>query len=118
MHCAPRHPVHRGGVVLQPACGVIIHRPIRQESVTGYENILDHQGVAASALQPDNVPVVADLVIAQRHQEATEVDRATILDHRATGESPGCVITTRRPQPRAVDQIPAVDHRADAHRGI
>lgn len=77
--------------------------------MTGYEDILDDQGAAAGALETDHMPVVADLVVTERHQETAEVDRTAVLDHRAADEGPGRMVTARGPQPGAVDEIAAVD---------
>ena len=45
----------------------------------GNEDVLDHQRIAARALQTHYVPVVFDVVVAERNQEAAEVDRAAVL---------------------------------------
>ena len=83
-----------------------------------HEHVLDHQGVAAGALEPDDVPLVFDLVVAERHQEAAEVDRTAVLDHRPADEGPAGVVTSRRPQPVAVHQVAAVDDDAGTHRRV
>ena len=83
-----------------------------------HEHVLDHQGVAAGALEPDHVPLVFDLVVAKRHQEAAEIDRAAVLDHRSADEGPGGVVASRGPQPVAVDQVAAVDDNSGAHRRV
>jgi len=82
------------------------------------EDVLDDDGVAAGALQADHVPHVVDAVLAARDQEAAEVDWPAVLDDGAAEERPGGVITSRRPVPRAVDQIAAIGHHAGTHRGI
>ena len=84
----------------------------------GHEDILDDDGVAAGAAQADHMPDVVDAVLAARDQEAAEVDRPAVLDHRAAEEGPRRVVTARRPVPRAVDQVAAVADDAGAHRGV
>ena len=118
VHGPPRHAVDGRGVGLESACRTVIHRPVGQETVLGHEHVLDDEGVTAGRLQADDMPVVADLVVAQRHQEAAEIDRAAVLDHRTADERPRRVVAARRPQPGSVDEVPAVDHRAGAHRGV
>ena len=83
-----------------------------------HEDVLDDDGVAAGAPQADHMPDVVDAVFGARDQEAAEVDRPAVLDDRAAEEGPCGVVATRRPVPRSVDQIAAVDHDARAHRGV
>ena len=83
-----------------------------------HEHVLDDEGVATGALEPDDIPLVSDLVVAERHEEAAEVDRAAVLDHRSADESPGGVVASGRPQPVAVDQVTAVDNHTGTHRRV
>jgi hypothetical protein len=53
-------------------------------------------------------PHVVD-VVPLRDQEAAEVDRLAVLDHRAAEERPRRVVAARRPLPRAADEVAAVD---------
>ena len=118
MHGAPRHLVHRGGVVLVPACGAVVHRLVRQEPVARNEDVLDHEVVAAGCLQSDDVPDVVDAVIGTGDQEAAEIDRLAVLDHRPAHERPGGVVAARGPLPRAADQVATVDDDAGTHRRV
>ena len=86
--------------------------------MTGNEDVFDHQRVAAGGFEADDMPVVANLVVTPRHEEAAEVHRPAVLDHRAADERPVGVVTSGRPQPGAVDQVAAVYHHPGAHRRI
>ena len=118
MHGAPRHLVDRCGVVLVAARGAVVHGLVGQEPVRGHEHVLDDDGVAAGALESDDMPDIVDRVFGARDQEAAEAHRPAVLDDRAAEERPGGVFTTRGPLPCSADQVATVDHGACAHRGV
>ncbi len=115
----PQGILYTGAVlVFRPGDGPVAHLLEGLEAVPRHEDVLDLQRLAAGALQAHHVPVVDDLVVADRDQEAAEVHRPAVLDHRTADERPGGMVTAGRPAPRAVDDVAAVGHHAGAHRGV
>jgi hypothetical protein len=115
MDGAPRHLVDRVRILFQAGRFQLAHGTEAEETVRRHEDVLHHNGVGTGAAQADDIPHVIDAVVVARDEEAAEIHRLAVLDHRAAEHRPGGVIAAGRPGPRAVDQVAAVDDRARAH---
>ena len=76
--------VNRRGVVRRSGCSWRHATGI----VPGNKDVLDHRRYCCRALSNHYVPVVFDVVVAERNQEAAEVDRAAVMTGPPTDVNP------------------------------
>ena len=83
------------------------------------EHVLDLEGIAPGALEPDDVPDVIDAIVVARHQDCQIVlEIALFVRGQCAQECPLGMVAAGGETPPSADLVTALDRRESTGRGV